>query len=284
MSLVGSGSGISKPKNRDPLHQPKFDKRIRSTYVPGAPGDGGATIQRGYMVWENILPGYSHRAVFRYLYNPTTVEASYSVPDSGVTASLVFPNANDQSDLRIPINQYASWSILFDRTYELWGSYKSDGQPRYANYAAGNNPQVVGCWADIIQLQEFTGMNVNYSTSAANSAAAQSGIAAGKPGSSNSLAGHQGILQMVPAWAFFGGQNNLHYYGYISEWDVTYTHWTQYMVPMRCAVDITFTMLPPPNKQPNLSWVAGNGGYQPPSLNGATLSPGTPNSGNRSGR
>jgi hypothetical protein len=278
MSLVGGGG--SKPKNRDPLHQPQFDPRIRSLYVPG--GKSGGTINRGYIVWQNILPGYSHRCVFRYLYNPTTVEASYSVPDAGATASLIFPNANDQSDLVIPINQYASWSVLFDRTYELWGSYKDDGTPRVKNYAAGNNPQVVGVWADVIQLQEFTGMNVSYSPG--TSSADNLSVGTGKTGGTQTLTGHQGIMQMVPSWAFFGGQNNLHYYGYISSWDVTYTHWTQYMVPMRAAVDITFTLLPPPNKQPNLSWVSGNGGWQPPKLNGAQLSAGSPGPGNRGGR
>jgi hypothetical protein len=278
--MIVKPQGGWKSKNRDPLHQPQFDPRIRSTHIPGAPGSGKATIQRGYMVWENVLPGYSHRCVFRYLFNPTTVEASYSVADSGVTASLIFPNANDQSDLRIPINQYASWSILFDRTYELWGSYDDNGQPRYKNFAAGNDPRTVGVWADVIQLQEFTGMNVAYSPGTGGATAAGTG----KNGGSQTLTGHQGIMQMVPAWAFFGSQNNLHYYGYISAWDVTYTHFTQYNVPMRCAVDITFTLLPPPNKQPNLSWVAGNGGYKPPNLNGATLSPGTPGPGNRGGR
>ena len=39
------------------------------------------------------------------------------------------------------------------------------------------------------------------------------------------------------------------YYGFISEWSVTYTHWTTNMVPIRAAVSITFTMLPDPPQQ-----------------------------------
>jgi len=58
--------------------------------------------------------------------------------------------------------------------------------------------------------------------------------------------GTQGFVMMIPCYAYFGGSNNVKYFGYISEWDVTYTHWTQWMVPMRCVIDITFTMLPPP--------------------------------------
>lgn len=254
--------GGDKPKNRDPLHQPAFDPRIKHIHIPG----GSSTLNRGYMVWENILPGYAHRCVFRFLYNPTTVEASYSLPDSGVQSALVFPNAHDIADLRIPINQYVSFSLLFDRTFELWGSYKSDGSPRYKNYADGNSPYVVGVWSDIIQLEEFTGMNVGYS--AGTSAASNISLGSGKSGGATTLSGHQGILQLVPSWVYFGNQSNLHYYGYVSSWDVTYTHWTQYMVPMRAAVDITFNLLPPPSKQTNLSWVSGNGGWQPPQVNG----------------
>jgi hypothetical protein len=276
MTRIGPGSG-SKPKNRDPLHQPAFDKRIQSLHIPGSK-TGGGQIQRGYMIWDQVLPGYSHRCIFRFLYNPTTVEASYSVQDSGIGASLVFPNSHDQSDLRIPVNQYASWSLLYDRTYELWGSYKDNGTPRHANFAAGNNPQVVGCWADVLQLQEFTGMNVDYSVGTGG--VTQAGT--GGSGGPNTLAGHQGIMMLIPAWVFFGGPKNLHYYGYVSSWDVTYTHFTQYMVPMRAAVDISFTLLPPTGKQTN--WAASGGGWEPPNFNSATVSPSATNPGKRSGR
>ena len=275
MTRRTSGGG-NKPGKRSPLHQPQFSPNIRSLHIPGS-RTGGGQLQRGYLVQDQILPGYSHRCVFRYLFNPTTVETSYSVQDSGVTASLVFPNAHDQSDLRIPVNQYSSWSLLFDRTYELFGSYRDDGTPRYANYPAGNNPQVVGCWADILQLQEFTGQNVDYSA----------GMGVGSPGTGKAppfgtLAGHQGIMQMVPSWAFFGGPKSLHYYGYISSYDVTVTHWSQFMVPMRAAIDISFTLLPPVKSQTN--WASSGGGWEAPAFNNTTVSPSAANPGKRSGR
>ena len=45
---------------------------------------------------------------------------------------------------------------------------------------------------------------------------------------------NSGIMQLVPGWAFFGNSNvanGLMYYGYINEWSVQYTHWTQFNVP-----------------------------------------------------
>ena len=72
-----------------------------------------------------------------------------------------------------------------------------------------------------------------------------------------------GVMMMVPCYVFFGNPlaqidgnaNNwnlgavasqLAFYGYISEWSVTYTHWTASMIPIRASVTINFTMLPNP--------------------------------------
>ena len=59
------------------------------------------------------------------------------------------------------------------------------------------------------------------------------------------------------------------YYGYINEWSVQYTHWTQYNIPMRCVISVNFTMLPMPpgpaaaerQRQPVVS--AADAGRQP---------------------
>src|SRR5581483_7972601 len=61
------------------------------------------------------------------------------------------------------------------------------------------------------------------------------------------IASTQGPMMLIPIWLFFGNvTGGLSYYGYVSDWSVTYTHFSQYMVPMRCAVDIDFTLLMPP--------------------------------------
>jgi hypothetical protein len=96
-----------------------------------------------------------------------------------------------------------------------------------------------------------------------------SSVSTPKPGTANSqtLFQHQGIIQLIPAYVFFGDSKNLQYYGYISEWDVTITHWTQFMVPMRCVINISWTMLPSPQggnvssgSAANTNWAVGAAG------------------------
>ena len=44
--------------------------------------------------------------------------------------------------------------------------------------------------------------------------------------------------------------SQLQFYGYISEWSVNYTHFTENMVPIRCSVSVTFTMRRRPPRPP----------------------------------
>jgi hypothetical protein len=224
------------------IAQPPFDSRITTLAFPLQGGKFGS-LQRGYMIWDKPISGYSTRAIVNFLYNPSSVSADYSISDSSVGASLMFPTGFNDTNLRVPLNQTVSWSLLFDRTYELWGTYNTDGS---ANGNKGNvngntnDPKVVGVLADVMAMQQFTGMFVAYSSGNAQTTSPASGT----------LTGWQGIMQMIPGWVYFGGggssTTSLWYYGYVSEWDVTITHWTQYMVPQRCVINITFTMLPPP--------------------------------------
>lgn len=244
--------------------QAPFDRRIKTLPMPSQ--SVKRQIQRGYMVQEKNLPGYktnrSGKFVLNYLYNPSTVEAMYTVQTNSAALAYLFPNAGDIGDLAVPLSQTASWTIMFDRTYELnLGSYTPDGRlvRGHTSIPAPNgisaDPTVYGVWADIVQLQFFTGMMLQ-GGSAANADKVIQNVAKG----GQSFKASQGFMMMVPCWVFFGGQSNINYYGYISEWDVTYTHFTQFMVPMRCVVDITFNMLPPPAAK---GTGGGSGGFYP---------------------
>jgi hypothetical protein len=150
------------------------------------------------------------------------------------------------------------FSLLFDRTYELWGSYNSAGQSTGAlggESTSGNaaDPGSVGVLSDIYAMQQFTGMTVGYNE----------GGSPVKTTSSNSQLGYSGILQFIPAYVYFGSQSNLSYYGYITEWDVQITHWTQYMVPMRCVIDVSFNMLPGKISASGTQGPSGGGGPAP---------------------
>lgn len=218
-----------------PTQQPQFDSRITTLAFPVNGGKFGP-IQRGFMVWEQPIGGYSDSAMVSFLYNPSTVSASYYMSNSSVSSSYLFPTGFNSSNLTVPLNQSVEFSLLFDRTYELWQQYDSIGLPLQSGV---NNPAVSGVLVDIQAMEQFTGMNVAYSDGNTTTTSPTSG----------SLVGHQGIMQLIPSYVYFGGNSaalSLWYYGYISEWDVTVTHWTQYMVPMRCVINVTFTMLPPP--------------------------------------
>lgn len=252
------------------IQQPKFDNRIYQLTYP-LNNDKAGVLKHGYMQWYKPMPGYSNVAHVYFLYNPSTVSASYPASDSSVAASLMFPTGFDDTNLRVPLYQTVEFSILFDRTYELWQSVGPDANTDPGS--SGNNPAVVGVLADIIQMKQFTGMNIGYTTQNSDSPNTTS--------SSSIQPGQQGIVQMVPSYVYFGDTNNLWYYGYVSEWDVTITHWNQNMVPMRCVIDISWAILPLPQTQAGGSGSVTNSSntnwsVNPPSTSG-TVNIGTPN-------
>lgn len=222
-----------------PIVQPSFDSRISTLAFPLS-GNQYGNIQRGFMVWDWSQPigNYSAPAYVHFLYNPSDISADYMLsPNLSVASSVLFPTAYNATNLRVPLQQSVEWSLLFDRTYELWGNYDSSGQP--VTSTGDNDPSVIGVLADIQAMQQFTGMFLSYSTGNSNVTTPESGV----------IAGWQGIMTLIPSYVYFGGLSSYNssawYYGYISEWDVTITDWTQYMVPKRCVINITWTMLPP---------------------------------------
>ena len=219
------------------ITQPPFDKRLTTLAFPLNGGRGGQFLQTGYMIWDKPIPGYSGRAVIRYLYNPSTVSADFNIADASAQAALNFPNPGDTANLAIPLSQTAQWSLMFDRTFELWQAYASDGLPIAGNDSTSGG--ALGVQADVNAFMQFTGMLTNYSSGTANV--------------SGSITKDAGIMQLVPSWAFFGNNNvanGLVYYGYINEWSVQYTHFTQFNIPMRCVISVNFTMLPNPGTNP----------------------------------
>lgn len=236
--------------NRKPIKQPDFDPRIRNLLYP-LMGPNSGKLLRGTMTWAKPISGFSGLAQVTFLYNPSTVQAQLSLSDASVGSSLLFPNSGDSADLRVPLSQTVQWSIMYDRTYELWGQYDSKGAPKQQVGSDNNNPAVVGVLADILQMQQFTGMTVGYQSTQASNASTSA-----KPTSAQSFASftnYTNVLQLIPSYVTFGNKYNLQFYGYVTEWDFQVTHWTQFMVPMRCVININWTMLPPPLKATNSS-------------------------------
>jgi hypothetical protein len=54
-------------------------------------------------------------------------------------------------------------------------------------------------------------------------------------------------MLIMPSFCYFGSSiagGTSQFYGYVDSWDVQYTHYTNLMVPIRCVVDIEYTLLP----------------------------------------
>ncbi len=217
--------------------QPPFDKRISTIPIPGNQSSGSQYLARGYMVWDHVIQGYPSKCLVRFLYNPSVVSASYAIDSSqsSTESTLLYADPSDQAQYLAPMNQTVSFALLFDRSFELWGSYETNGQPAAASSNV-NDPAANGVGVDILALKQFT-----YQLAAAN----QSNSGA-QNGNASAGASIQGIMNFVPAWVYFGPPSGVYYYGFITDFAVQFTQFTQYMVPMRAVVNVDFTLLPPP--------------------------------------
>lgn len=227
--------------------QPNFDPRLTTLAWPLSQNQA-VPIQRGFMYWDTSvgLPaGYSTAASVRFLFNPSTVSTTYILQDSGAQAALNYSNAANNASLVVPLSQNCQFSLLFDRTYDLWGTSTT------VQNLNGSDIDILGADIDVRAMRQFTGMYAqNYTDNAASQG--QTGVFQGTgTAASTGVAGSlsQGIMQMIPSYLYFSGPTmGIMYYGYVDSWDVTYTHFTSLMVPMRCEVDVSFTFLPPPAK------------------------------------
>lgn len=234
------------------FQQPPFAQQLNTKAFPLTNGGGGSsTLQTGYMIWASPgLSAYNGLAMIQYLYNPSTVASDYNVASADAQAAMNFPTPGNSAQLAIPLSQTVQWSLMFDRTFELWNGYSANGLPNAIATSANNgtastDPSVIGCQADVLAFMQFTGMLANWSGASAT--------ALGGAQATSLLAGNSGVMALIPAWAIFANNNvanGLTYYGFINEWSVQYTHFTQFNVPMRCVISVNWTMMPMPNTQP----------------------------------
>lgn len=278
-SSTPSTSSSGTPTFPTLLQQPLFDPRIRTLTWPmqggvttGQGGDfGSKELLRGALVWDQAAP-YESQPEVNFLFNPTTVTASYDMDATDVAASLMFRSPGDTAQAAYATNQSVSISLYFDRTFELWGSYNPATGLPYAtpmtpldkgatspNPATGKNtttpsynvmdPSVFGVNVDILAFKQLTGQLMSSYTAGG---AYNSGT-----GTNPSLSGYspglsqQGVFTMVPTWLYLGPNTGLIYYGYVSDFTVTVTHLTQWMVPIRCVIDLDFALMMPPQNEPN---------------------------------
>jgi hypothetical protein len=214
-----------------------FDPRITS--IPflqknGNSFDNSKKLTRGFIVMEKPINGVRYRCNF--LYNPSEIDISHGI-DTGVLADQNSQLKNDVTagQFILPLQQTLSFSLQFDRTYELWDPSKLFGDARTWV------PQF-GVAYDVLSLYKITGVATPMNVTGDNATDVQGAVDNFKKGSfSNSPAGP---MIYTPVFVVIG--SSLSYYGVIQQLDVRYTHWTQQMIPSRCVVQVSVTLLPAP--------------------------------------
>ncbi|WP_369042228.1 hypothetical protein [Streptomyces sp. Midd1] len=218
------------------IYENTFDKRIQSipSYLPSESGGSSYGLIRGYMVTA-FPKGKSGRFyMLNFLYNPSTIQVSHSLD----AANQVMPayTRSDQ-DTGTPLTAAGgtlSYSLLFDRSYEM-------SDPGQFNTVEGT----YGVMADIHVLYNLVGINTKQQvwSSATSSDAA-----------STETGDVVGIMQMNPVWVHFNqartrmadklpSMSRMSYFGYLNSLDISYTHFTQRMTPVRCAVSISMQLM-----------------------------------------
>ncbi|MFD9815127.1 hypothetical protein [Streptomyces sp. NPDC059080] len=212
-----------------------FDPRIRSipSYLPGEKGSSFG-LMRGYMVTAFPKGGKSKENRFymlNFLYNPSTVSVNHNTDAAN---QVMPPYTRSDLDEGVPLvaaGGTLSFALLFDRTYEMSDPTKFD-----------TVEGTYGVMADVHVLYNLVGINTPQESQA------QDGDA--KAPSGNVL----GIMQMSPVWCRFGqarhsfkdklpSLSRMEYFGYVNNIGITYTHFSQRMTPVRCAVDISMTLM-----------------------------------------
>ena len=226
--------------------QPSFSPNIQTTFG-GFGSNQYGQVAHGFMIWDSVtaVPGYSQLAIVSFQFNPSTLSVSYASQTSNqAVTDFIYSTQVASATPLAAMQQSLSFSLLYDRTYELWGSYNVDGTSKAGGSAASstnvNDPAQVGVGADILAMQQFTGM-LDTTDGGIGNATATPG------GATGTVLKPQFPLFFIPAWVYFGQSvASLYYYGFVSDWSVQVTQWTQYMVPMRCVMNVDFTLLPTP--------------------------------------
>jgi hypothetical protein len=210
-----------------------FDPRIQSipSYLPGERGSSWG-LKRGYMVTAFPKGKSGKFYMLNFLYNPSTVQVSHGID----AANQVMPDYT-RSDLDDGVPLVAAggtlnFSLLFDRSYEM-------SDPSKFDTVAGT----YGVMADIHVLYNLVGINTPVKPSPTADTETSTDV-------KNAI----GVMQMHPVWCRFGqartsmrdklpSLSRMEYLGYVASLDITYTHFTQRMTPVRCAVSITMQLM-----------------------------------------
>lgn len=189
-------------------------------------------LHRGLLIGgAGIVKGAKGHIQYRvnFLYNPSTITESRSLDLNNGVLPAYARNPDDPGSYATSLNATVSFSLLFDRTFELWdGAYRQ------------TQPGIYGVRSDVEAFYNLLGINIPQVQTNTATQAAPPAINPAKI--TNTV---QGPMTFAPTNLYFGANSKgaLSYFGYVSDMNVTYSHFIANMTPSRCAVDVTFTVL-----------------------------------------
>lgn len=220
---------------------PPFDPRMRRI---GSPLVNPKPMKRGWIQTAK-LSGASDNWRVNFLFNPSEISLNHAISQDVPSPEQVMKNPNvvpGMSAALANVGASLSFSLLFDRTYEVWTQ---------RNNTLANT---FGVYADVGAFYKY--LHVLAETPRIDSPQHIS-----KPGDPELNAATQfrdweflsptspAVIQ--PSYIWIGPY--MKYYGYVDSMAVTYTHWSHRMVPIRCRIDIGFTLLMDPALTSSLS-------------------------------
>ncbi|MFI1796552.1 hypothetical protein ACH427_04225 [Streptomyces sp. NPDC020379] len=203
----------------------------------GTDGWGNELFSRRGFIRTAKMPGGTKESdlrTLRFLYNPSTVAVTHGLDGQNMQLAQWQRSEDMTGTALLPVNNSCSFSLLFDRTFDVLG-------PR------DKPPAKFGVMYDINMLYNICGINQQVNPNVGVTVTPYkdgSDTSKPSPDSGELPTKITGPMQMVPVDIYFGGHNNLYFYGFISNLSIQYSHWTQEMIPTRSAVSITVTGLP----------------------------------------
>jgi hypothetical protein len=218
---------------------PAFDARTGARGAVDSKGNfilsSRAKLRRGYIMSAD-KGNDGKRYLLNFQYNPTSFSHSASlqadIPVLGADDGGSGQGGNWTAFVANS-GQSVDFSLLFDRTYETW------------SYDSKKSASVQGVLADIRLLYAMLGMYYDSTTFTEGG-----GGKVAVPGANTTLS-PTGVLTAKPVWVSFG--QHMQYYGIIGSLNVTFTHFTQTMTPVRAAVSLSLSVLPRQAESPTTS-------------------------------
>jgi hypothetical protein len=271
-------SSWGQPSTTEPLTNFPFDSRINRIAANGLYSSGAFTskvrVGAGYMTTVG-LDSRTYSCIFQF--NPTEIDMSYGF-DSSVTAllnpSFLSSDAGTQSSQGLMLNNSISFTLLFDRTYEVWTGMNYNKSAQASQEQAlinALNKSATSLSSNLIDPTRIAATDKANASALSSTKANQFGPykfgvmwdvwaierLAGIFGQYNGLPpsgppaasittvkfGPDAVGGTLSNTTSLGGGYALGFTGWMTAMEVQYTRFDASMVPTRCAVGLTFEQI-----------------------------------------